>query len=229
MTPDRRTFLRRAAALCGLATPLAATACRMGDDDRGGSDLIGGADHGIDPTLAPGPGTAVRLTSTDSVRPVAYLSRSRRRVWVERSLRDRIHRMLGAHISVSTGLWRIPLPGDDPRVPIPPGDEEREYLEVGMERWDPAMEPDPGDVRILRGEPVTVRVASGCVPVPGDEGGGVVAVPPFRLGSARAGGAGLVREDFAPVARGRRHRDPTCRGDGEPVEVLGWSAEPEPR
>lgn len=228
MTPDRRTFLRRAAALCCLATPLAVACGNRRDPD----DAAGGDDEGIllDATLVAWSGTAVRLAATRPVRPVAYLSRSRRRVWTERSLRDRIHRLLGAHISVSTGLWRIPLPGDDPRVPIPPGDEEREYLEMGMERWDSSVGPGSGDVRILRGTPVPVRVAFGCEPVLGAGGGGVVVVPPFILRRGRGGETGfengLVREDFGRVARGRRHQDTDCRNDGEPVEVLGWSAGP---
>lgn len=223
MTRHRRAFLRRAAALCSLATLLAA-GCGGGtkeaDAVQGGGGPVGKAPT-METALVAGPGATVRLAAAASPRPVAYLSRSRRRVWVERSLRDRVHRLLGAHISVSTGLWRIPLPGDDPRVPIPPGDGPREYLEVEMERWDPSMEPGSGDVRIVRGAATTVRVSPGCAPV---LGGGVVQVDPFDLSTGRAGGEELIREDFSPVARGRRHRDPACLDEGEPVQVLGWSA-----
>lgn len=220
MTPDRRTFLRQAT-VAALAGPLAAA---------------WGCDRPV-PSSGPGPGgpprtlarpvlsawseDAVHLHAPSSSRPLAYLSRGDRRVYIGRGQRDRAAHLLAAYLSVSTGLWRIHRPGDDPRVPVVEGDEEREFTETDLAAWDPDRPPAEGDVRILAGRPETITIEVGCSPVLG-AGGWISAAdfPVQRLDGA-AGHDGM--ETFGLVARGRRasHRD--CTDEGTEVRILSWS------
>lgn len=156
---------------------------------------------------------------------VAYVSRAERRVYLDRDWRGRVHFLLGAYTSVSTGLWRIPLPGDDPLRPIAPGDESREFEVTGLDAMPPGLEPVPGDMRVRVGAPESVRLEGSC---PGEGAGGTSEAPgllggPWTVarldGPPGAGG----REEFVRVGAGRR-ADPTDCTPGEPVDVLTWMA-----
>lgn len=221
MPPDRRTFLRRAAAAC-LAGPAAlSSAC-----DAPGPE--GDAPPG--PDLLPAWVGSVQMSSSaDDVhlldpageRPLAYLSRAERRIYVARHYRERAERRLAAYVSVTTGLWRIPLPGDDPRVPITPGDPLREYEEVDVEGWDPATLPSEGDARIRAGAPVGVRIDLACEPMVGDQAW--LSAGPFRVERRDGPPGDGGREDFTSIGTGSRHVDGACRDAGQPVRVLAWA------
>lgn len=125
---------------------------------------------------------------------VAYVSRAEQRIYVSLEMRDRVQNLFNAHISVSTGHWRIPLPGDSPTEPLTPGAPEREFEERRIEEWDPEMQPSPGDFRIVRGSYVPVHLSVECGDV---DGTGVrVAGGPWNLAVADGEVAGTVRENF---------------------------------
>ena len=227
MPPDRRSFLRHAAP-AGLAAALVALwGC--------GEPASRGAPAREPPRTAPtGEATGlvptwhapddVRLTGPGPVDVVAYLSRSERRVYVDRSARDWTERRLSAYVSVTSGVWRIPLPGDDPRVPITPGDAEREYEVVDLPEWDSVRPPGEGDVRLRRRERTEVTMQLACVPL-ASGGGWITSGPlsiPRRDGPAGPGG----REEFAVVGEARVHEDARCDGPGRRVRLLAWSAPP---
>ncbi len=156
--------------------------------------------------------------------PLAYVSMERREVYVDRAFRDRASWLLDAHISVSTGLWRIRLPGDPSREPITPGDEIREFEELDIGRWNPGAEPRVGDIRIVRGDHSLTRVSVACRPVSGVEAGGerwwsatLFAVP------VRAGAAGSSsRQDFARVGIVATHPTVGCGQNADSMAVYGW-------
>lgn len=157
---------------------------------------------------------------------VAYVSRAERRVYLDRDWRGRVHFLLGAYTSVSTGLWRIPLPGDAPLRPIAPGDESREFEVTDLDAMPPELEPVPGDMRVRLGAPETVRLEASC---PAGEGAGGTPEAPGLLGGpwtlARLDGPPGTggREEFVPVGTGQR-TDPADCTPGETVDVLTWVA-----
>lgn len=175
--------------------------------------------------------------------PVAYVSMARRQVFVDRAYRDRASWLLGAHISVSTALWRIPLPGDPEGEPISPGDERREFEEKGIQDWDPALVPSMDDVRIRLGVPELVQVELECAPLVGPASGrGASAEPerapagserlateprlsatPWTMEMAGAVPGEPVREDFMVIGHGTRHRDRACTDAGDAVQYVGWA------
>lgn len=164
---------------------------------------------------------AVRIATPLSSRPVAYVSMATREVFVDRGHRDRASWLLDAHISVSTWVWRIPLPGDSPGTPIPPGDEPREFEELPIGAWDPSIGPTEGDIRIVLGRPLTTRVELDCVPVQGSDL--YLAAGRIELERCVVGSGEAVREDFRRLASGLRHTDPDCTDRGVEVDVLGWA------
>ena len=143
-----------------------------------------------------------------------------RQAFIDRSHRDRASWLLDAHISVSTGLWRIPLPGDSRRIPISPGDERREFEEMDMGAWDPATVPEEGDIRIVLGKAGPAVVRPACLPVQGTEEW--VATGTMSFSRCEPGPGQPVREDFRRVAPARRHVDRGCSDGGVPVSVYGW-------
>lgn len=220
MTPDRRVFLRQATA-AALAGPLLAAWGCDGPAPSSGAGPGEGPRLLVRPTLSPWSADAVHLRAPSSSRPLAYLSRGDRRVYIGRGQRDRAARLLAAYLSVSTGLWRIHLPGDDTRIPVVEGDEEREFTETDLAAWDPEASPVEGDVRILsgRGESVTIEV--GCSPILGN--GGWVSAAAFSIQRLDGAAGHVGMETFGLVARGRRsaHRD--CTETGSEVRILSWS------
>ena len=232
--PDRRTFLGRLAAV-GAALPAAGLAACTRDVAEANRDVPGLTR----PVLRPWAGDIVHLVAPPHELPVAYVSMTRRHVYVDHDHRDRAAWLLGAHISVSTALWRIPLPGDPERQPVVPGDEAREFEELPMRAWDPELAPAVDDVRIVRGRPASRRIELGCVPVVGVASGadrwvsaapfvvrvGAPTAPGTRgVGTDAAGAPATVREDFRIVGRGLRHGRRECDEGGEAVQIVSWSA-----
>lgn len=153
--------------------------------------------------------------------PVAYVSMATRRVFVDRDFRDRASWLLDAHISVSTWVWRIPLPGDSPLTPIPPGDERREFEELPIGAWDPSVEPAQGDIRIVRGRAEPIEIDIGCAPIQGTSRW--LRAPPLRLERSDGTTGEVVREDFRVVGSGRWTGDRDCTGGGQEVRIFAWA------
>lgn len=230
MPSDRRTFLRRAAAL-GLLGPVAATwACGNLDAPPDGTPSDDSAPKGdlvTHPTVVPGDAGSVHILAPTGDVPVAYLSRGDMRVYVGPSYRDWAEHRLAAYVSITTALWRIPRPEDDPRVPITPGDELREFEVVDLGMWDPAMTPMEGDVRLRLGAPVPVRMELSCVPVV--TGDAWISAGPLALERRDGPDGEGGREDFVAVGTGARHRDPACTTQGDAVRILTWACPPQGR
>lgn len=185
-----------------------------GASDRGGPVVVGR------PVVLPFRDDAARIATPLSLRPAAYVSMATRQVFVDRAHRDRASWLLDAHISVSTWVWRIPLPGDSPLTPIPPGDEPREFDELPIGAWDPRIEPMQGDVRIVLGRRVASVIEADCVPIQGSDRR--LSAGRIELERCLAGPGEAVREDFRRLASGRRHVDPECADGGIEVDVFGW-------
>lgn len=168
-------------------------------------------------------GDSVRVATPLGVRPAAYVSMATRQVFVDREFRDRASWLLDAHISVSTWVWRIPLPGDSPRTPISPGDERREFEELPIGAWDTSLPPSDGDVRIVTGRSTPVTLTLDCVPIqPTDTR---VSADPLTIQTVVPGPGEALREDFARLGSGVRHIDPECvptTADADVVDIFGW-------
>lgn len=168
----------------------------------------------------------VRIATPPATRPVAYVSMATREVFVDRTYRDRASWLLDAHISVSTWVWRIPLPGDSPLTPISPGDERREFEELPIGSWDPTRPPSKGDVRLVLGAPTLARIHFECVPI--QAAPARVSAEPVTVRVAWTGADEVLREDFGRIGSGVRHTDPECGvtdADG-PVDIHGWARAP---
>ena len=121
------------------------------------------------PILIPWSDNTVRILDTTSALPLAYVSLGLRRVYVENMVRDQVIGLLNAHVSVSTGLWRIPLPGDRPEQPLIPGDTSREFEVAEIWDWDLKADPTEGDFRIMPGAGVRTSIHFSCQPISGKE------------------------------------------------------------
>lgn len=233
---DRRTFIRRLgiAALGSSTLPLAACqpAERAHDagnaadaDARTGPAGSLGADHVISrPVLFPWSEDIVRIAAPSPELPVAYVSMTLRRVFVDHDFRDRASWLLDAHISVSTGHWRIRLPGDPPEKPIAPGDVLREFEEFAIHDWDASMPPAVDDIRIRRGRRVTRRVDFECVPLA--RGGSPkrwYGAGPWDITVCDGMPGDTTREDFMVVGTGLRYLDRACARGGEAVQYVTWA------
>ena len=227
---DRRAFLRSLGAAGVMAYTLPVVGCRAEDpgaraDGPGGPEpeQRGGAILVDRPVLLPWGPDAVRIASPLDELPLAYVSTARREVFVDRESRGLSKWLLDAHISVSTGVWRIPLPGDPPSVPITPGDTIREFEELDIVAWDSAMEPAEGDFRIRRGAPRAVRYDFTCVPSSVD--GAWHSGGPWDVARcARSAADETCREDFLELGTGLRHPLRGCAEEGQAVRFLAWSA-----
>lgn len=178
------------------------------------------------PVLIPLDGAAdVRLVAAPSEQPVAYVSMATRQLFVDLEYRDQVYWDLRAHISVSTGVWRIPLVEDPPRYPITPGDEVREFEELTMRDWDPLAEPTEGDIRVMRGGAVPTRIDFGCAPQAG--GGAWFHAGPWDVLQAGMPTEALTREDFVAVGTATRFSDRDCTQRTGPARVLTWLALPQ--
>lgn len=219
---DRRSFLRRVTAL-GLAAPTVSTlGCGM--------EQIRSEDEGprfaglaiTRPVLLPWTDDAVRIRAPLSELPLAYISRGLRTVFIGLDSRIEISVMLAAHISVSTALWRIPLPGDDLAIPIDVGDELREFEEIHIGQWDATMDPTEGDFRVRRGLRENVEVAFDCLPMAGREGW--YSAGPWDIAQCTGRGPDLCREDFMDIGTGFHHDDrPLCTEPVGAVRYVTWA------
>lgn len=230
---DRRAFLRRLGlgALAAPTLPLLACVPEPSDAARERANADSGALSRSEepevavidrPVLLPFGEDGVRLVSAPREQPAAYVSMATRQLFVDFDYRDQVYWDLQAHISVSTGVWRIPLLEDAPKIPITPGDEVREFEELSMREWDPTAAPAEGDVRIMRGRAVPVRVAFSCAPLAG--GGAWYEAGPWDILQAVPPTGGLCREDFRSIGTATRYADRDCTQRVGPARVLTWSA-----
>lgn len=214
--PDRRAFLRGVSAAV-VAPTVAAWGCTL-ERQPGDDDVPLGPPR---PILIPWGPDAVRVQAPPRERPVAYLSHRAMQVWVDLEYRDRLQYAFGAHISVSTAHWRIPLPGDPANIPIQAGDQRREFVEVDMREWDAGIEPAEGDVRILRGSPIRAEMRIECQPLSG--GGRWFSAQPIELLQCGPPDERICREDLMEVGTATRFQDRDCaRADGT-VRVVTWA------
>jgi len=168
-------------------------------------------------------GDAQILPPIESGEIVAYVSRAEQRIYVSRDFRDRAQNLLNAHISVSTGHWRIPLPGDSPSEPLIQGVPQREFEEFAVDDLDADMEPSVGDFRVLVGGYVPLSIGLECVL---DEDGSVyvVAGSMAAMVGARAA-AGIVREDFLVVGEVGLFEGPSCLERTATKRAVMWVAQ----
>lgn len=221
---DRRSFLRSLSAVAAAAgLPLAG--CAGNEAPEGGEDEerpVARLASIVRPILLPHSGSDVRIEAPLAELPMAYVSMALRQVFVDHAFRDRSNWILDAHISVSTGLWRIPLPGDPVGMPIPPGDTLREFEELDIAEWDSAMAPAGGDFRIRRGSIASSTVDFDCVPV--EQTGEWISAGPFDLRHCHPAGEDSCREDFVAIGEGLRRPLRGCADAGTPIRIFGWSA-----
>ena len=156
--------------------------------------------------------------------PVAYVSMGTRQLFVDSAFRDQVYWDLRAHISVSTGVWRIPLVGDPPREAIVPGDVLREFEELSEREWDPTARPTLGDIRITRGTATPRHIDLVCAPLAG--GGTWLRAGPWEVVQSAPPTTALVREDFTSIGRAMRYADRDCTRPRGEVDVLTWSCLP---
>lgn len=164
----------------------------------------------------------MRIAAPPREQPTAYVSMATRQLFVDHDYRDQVYWDLRAHISVSTGVWRIPLVEDAPRVPITPGDEVREFEELSMREWDPTAAPAEGDIRIMRGRAMPLRIDFACAPLAG--GGAWFQAGPWDLLHCGDPSEALCREDLRSVGAGMRYADRDCTQLVGPVRMLTWTA-----
>ena len=220
----RRAFLHRLTAL-GLAAPTISTlGCNFEEIRREDEEARSSGQSLTRPVLLPWTGDAVRISAPLSELPAAYVSRGSQRVFIELDSRTQIQMMLAAHISVSTGHWRIPLPGDDLGIPVDAGDALREFEETPIGEWDSNMDPKEGDFRVLHGQRETVEVAFECIPMAARKGW--FSAGPWEIEQCAGPGPELCREDFIEIGTGSRHarRDiGTCTERVGAVRFVTWA------
>ena len=217
---DRRSFLRRAT-LAALGMPVLSVACAPDRPPPRGAAAAGGMLRPERPILLPWRSDGVRIDAPPAERPVAYVSFVRKEAYIDLEYRDRLQFMLSAHISVSTGHWRIPQPGDPPTIPVQPGDPVREFEEIDMRSWDASIEPGEGDVRVLRGSPRPVHIEVACQPLSG--GGAFLSGGPWDIQRAGPPDAELCREDLMEIGEGTRFEDRDCTRPLGPVRFVTWA------
>jgi hypothetical protein len=210
---DRRSFVRHLGAV-GLAAPvLTFAAC----SDRSATTARPTAGDPIIRSYAP---DAAHLVTPMSEPPIAYVSQSLRLVFIDREFRDVLIGILSAHISVSTGHWRIPQAGDAPEEPLIPGVPQREFEEVGIGDLDLAMEPSESDFRIRRGQRVETTIDLSCasmVDSPQQISGG-----PWHVEQCDGSGDGTCREDFVEVGVATRSPAGACATAAPDIRLLTW-------
>jgi hypothetical protein len=222
---DRRSFLRRAAAAGIVAPTLPIFGCAPEGAARSGSGSASDGRPVTRPVLLPWSSDTVHISAPMNELPIAYVSRGVQRVFVDHESRVAINVILAAHISVSSGLWRIPLLGDDLRVPIPADDAVREFEEVDIGEWSPDLPPVEGDFRIRRGRRTDVDLDFDCAPMSnGDEW---YSAGPLQLAQCRAPGEEPCLEAFMNVGTGTRYARRYCAEPEGEVRLVTWAC-PDP-
>ena len=217
---DRRAFLRRFTALGLTAGTVPMLGCNLADIQNE-DEPPRLPDLAITrPVLLPWTGDAVRIRAPLTELPVAYVSRGLRRIFIGLDSRIEVSVMLAAHISVSTALWRIPLPGDDLRVGVVAGDELREFEETHIGEWDARRDPTEGDFRIRRGLRENVRVAFDCLPMASREGW--YSAGPWDIEQCTGRGSDLCREDFVEIGTGSHYTGRPMGACSEPVGAVRY-------
>ena len=222
---DRRTFLHRAAAAGLVAPSLPVLACGPDGGTRSEGEEMADGGAITRPVLLPWSENAVRIAAPLSELPMAYVSRGRQRVFVDHDSRGRASVMLAAHISVSSGLWRIPLLGDDLRIPIPADDALREFEEVDIREWDPTGDPVEGDFRIRRGRRTRVHVEFDCAPVSGADVW--MRAGPLEIVQCQSPGEDLCLGALMSVGTGGRYSRRYCAELEGTVRLVTWAC-PDP-
>ncbi len=221
---DRRAFLRRLTAV-GIAAPTLSTlGCGLEEIRREDGEASSAGRSLTRPVLLPWTDDAVRISAPLSELPAAYVSRGLQKVFIELDSRIEIRVILAAHISVSSGLWRIPLPGDDLGIPVDAGDALREFEEVPIGEWDSTMDPLEGDFRLRHGRREPVEVAFECMPMAARKGW--FSAGPWEIAQCSGRGTELCREDFMEIGIGTRHtrRDiGTCTEPAGAVRYVTWA------
>ncbi len=221
---DRRAFLRRLTAV-GLAAPAISTlGCSLEEIRREDEELRSAGLSLTRPVLLPWTGDAVRISAPLAELPAAYVSRGLQKVFIELDSRIQIQVMLAAHISVSSGHWRIPLPGDDLGIPVDAGDALREFEETPIGEWNSNMDPMEGDFRVRHGQRENVEVAFHCMPMAAREGW--YSAGPWQIAQCAGPRQELCREDFMEIGTGTRYarRDiGTCTEPVGPVRYVTWA------
>ncbi|MCE2454360.1 MAG: hypothetical protein J4G12_00865 [Gemmatimonadetes bacterium] len=161
--------------------------------------------------------------------------------------RDRALAALGAHISVSTGHWRIRGPADSAKEPLTPGYPEREFEEIRRQPKIDDLVAARGDIRIVQAserivrvyEPACVEVPAvgvveggpwrvpGCVDYAGPEDGSVEGAG-WTEGAAPSANVEACREDLlrvgaASVAEGGCGEEEVVSSARTAVDVFAWT------
>ena len=222
---DRRTFLRRlGAATFGapiLGVPvLTLTACN--DRSQAESEASTSPPRLTvgDPIIRSYGADAARIIAPMSEPPIAYVSQGLQLVFIDREFRDRLVGILSAHISVSTGHWRIPQPGEPLEEPLIPGVPEHEFEEVGIGDLDLEMEPSEGDFRIRRGQRVETTIDFSCIAVA--DSSQQISGGPWHVEQCDGSGRGTCREDFVEVGIGSRYGATNCETGALDIRLLSW-------
>ncbi len=221
---DRRAFLRRVTrrvSALGLAAPTVSTlGCSLEEIRSEDEESLLTGPAITHPVLVPWSDDAVWIRAPLSELPVAYVSRGLRRIFIGLDSRIEVSLMLAAHISVSTGLWRIPLAGDDLAIGVEAGDELREFEETHIGEWDATMDPTDGDFRIRHGLTESVEVAFDCLPMARQEGW--YSAGPWEIKQCTGRGPDLCREDFMDIGTGSRYADRPLGACTEPVRAVRY-------
>ena len=209
------------ATLCRATGILGATGVQFACEIDSTSEVVEGFPR--DPLLLELPDGRISVQSVIPALPLAYVSRGQQKIFVDYESRISVSVLVAAHISVSSGLWRIPLLGDDVRVPIDAGDPEREFQEHDISEWDPDLLPEEGDYRVQMGSPIQTEISLECAPVL--PGRGWVSGGPWPVERCHKSELWLCRAVFTPVGRGLKHvfkSYRTCAEKGQQIQFLSW-------
>tara|TARA_B110001454_G_C12675415_1_gene415628 strand:- start:58 stop:744 length:687 start_codon:yes stop_codon:yes gene_type:complete len=216
---ERRAFIRSICCTTGLiGSTWFQSACEINPRDASIS-----ADP-FDPILLELADGRVNIESPMLNLPVAYVSIAQKKIFVEYESRISVSVLLAAHISVSSGLWRIPLFGEDLEVPIDAGDPGREFAERDISEWSPGQLLQEGDYRVQRGSSVQREILLDCVPILPEKGW--VSGGPWLTYQCSGIGEKLCREVFSPIGKGIRHDSKsyrTCAESGIAAEFVSWA------
>ncbi len=222
---DRRTFLRRLGAasfgapILGGAV-LTLTACNDRSQAESEASTSTPRLTVVDPIIQSYGADAARIVAPISEPSIAYVSQGLQLVFIDREFRDLLVGILSAHISVSTGHWRIPQPGEPLEEPLIPGVPEHEFEEVGISDLDLEMEPSEGDFRIRRGQRQATTIDFSCIAMadsPQQISGG-----PWHVEQCDGSLRGTCREDFVELGIGSRYAATSCGTGALDIRLLSW-------
>jgi hypothetical protein len=222
---DRRTFLRRLGAASFGAPMLGApvlTLTTCSDRSQTEPEASTSTPHltVVDPIIHSYGADAACIVAPLPGPPIAYVSQGLQLVFINREFRDLLVGILSAHISVSTGHWRIPQPGEPLKEPLIPGVPQHEFEEVGIGDLDLEMEPSEGDFRIRRGQRAETTIDFSCIAMA--DSSQHVSGGPWRVEQCDGSGRGTCREDFVEVGIGSRYAAASCGTGALDIRLLSW-------